>query len=155
MKPWLRLTLGAPLLAAVIAGTWAVWRQIEAPASPADPNDRAMVALGKDVYGRHCLSCHGRNLEGERDWRTPKANGRLPAPPHDETGHTWHHSDRQLFVLTKVGPRAFAGPNYQTDMPGYADTLSDREIWAVIAYIKSTWPNRVLAYQQDVTGRDR
>ncbi|HJS36592.1 MAG TPA: c-type cytochrome [Burkholderiales bacterium] len=106
----------------------------------ADPGDAARVALGERVYAQHCAACHGPKLEGQPDWRKRLANGRLPAPPHDETGHTWHHADRVLFGITRNGlvpPNAPAG--YQSDMPAFAGKLSDDEIWAVLAYIKSRW----------------
>lgn len=106
----------------------------------ADPTNQAQVALGRGVYARHCASCHGANLEGQPNWRERRPDGRLPAPPHDVTGHTWEHSDESLFKVTKQGVQAFAGPDYQTDMAGFGKVLSDDEIWAAIAYIKSTWP---------------
>jgi mono/diheme cytochrome c family protein len=28
-------------------------------------------------------------------------------------------------------------------MPAFADSLSDEEIWDILAYIRSTWPKRV------------
>jgi len=36
-------------------------------------------------------------------------------------------------------------------MPGFAGVLSDAEIRAVLAYIKSTWPERERGYQQAAT----
>jgi hypothetical protein len=47
----------------------------------------------------------GANLEGQPNWKERQANGRLPAPPHDASGHTWHHPDAQLFGITKQGSR--------------------------------------------------
>ncbi len=109
--------------------------------------DAEAIALGEAVYADHCASCHGAGLEGEPDWRTVKENGLRPAPPHDETGHTWHHSDDQLFDLTKHGLTAVLarrGIEYESDMIGFGDVLSDEEILAALAYIKSTWPDRVI-----------
>jgi mono/diheme cytochrome c family protein len=109
----------------------------------ADPRDAAKVALGAKVYAQHCASCHGANLEGQHEWRRRLPNGRMPAPPHDESGHTWHHPDDVLFDITQRGmvpPYAPAG--YESDMPAFADRLSDDEIWAVLAYIKSHWHSR-------------
>ena len=108
--------------------------------SRADPGDAGRVALGERVYAQHCASCHGAKLEGQPNWRSRLPNGRLPAPPHDETGHTWHHADALLFAITKQGvvpPYAPAG--YESDMPAFGRTLSDDEIWAVLAFIKSRW----------------
>jgi mono/diheme cytochrome c family protein len=114
------------------------------------PDNPRVVALGERIYRQDCASCHGADLEGQPNWRTRLANGRLPAPPHDETGHTWHHSDAVLFHITKEGPAAFAGGNYESDMPGYGDVLSDAEIIAVLSYIKSTWPADIRAAQDAV-----
>ena len=111
----------------------------------ADWKDAGQVALGKRVYANHCAACHGANLEGQPNWRERTPDGKLPAPPHDASGHTWHHSDTQLFDITKRGTAALAGPTYQTDMREFGSLLSDAEIWAVLAYIKSTWPPEIRA----------
>jgi mono/diheme cytochrome c family protein len=102
----------------------------------ADATDPALVALGRSVYAEHCARCHGRNLEGEPDWATPKADGTLPAPPHAPSGHTWHHGDELLFRYTKEGGAALAPPGFKSAMPGFAATLSDEQIWAVLAFIQ-------------------
>lgn len=104
-------------------------------------------ALGRELYLAHCASCHGENLEGQPNWQTPKLDGRLPAPPHDASGHTWHHPDDVLFRITKHGMSAVVA-GHQSDMPGYAGVLSDTEIVAVLDYIKSTWPERERRYQE-------
>lgn len=111
------------------------------------------IAAGRAVYQQHCASCHGVNLEGQPDWKTPLPSGRLPASPHDESGHTWHHSDRVLFEITKYGTAAVVGGGYESDMRGFQDTLSDDEIRAVLSFIKSTWPQRERRYQEDATRR--
>lgn len=103
---------------------------------------------GESLYQKNCASCHGANLEGQPDWRTRLPNGRLPAPPHDASGHTWHHTDRNLFDVVKRGTAAIVGDGYESDMPGFADVLSDEEIMAIINYIKSTWPERLRASQE-------
>lgn len=107
------------------------------------PDDLNFTGIGKVIYQAECAACHGANLEGEPDWRQRKPNGKMPAPPHDETGHTWHHSERQLFDLTKFGLQKYAGEDYQTDMPAYGKKLTDAEIIAVLSYIKSTWPEEI------------
>ena len=107
------------------------------------PDDKAVVAKGKSVYKSQCAACHGFSLRGQRNWRVRKPDGKLPAPPHDKNGHTWHHSSKVLFDYTKLGPKALIGRDYQTDMPGYKDILLDAEIIAVLSYIKSTWPANI------------
>ena len=106
--------------------------------------DAAAVAQGQVIYRDHCAACHGDRLQGEPDWQIRDADGYLPAPPHDPSGHTWHHPDRQLFEITKYGIEAVVGGGYRSRMMGYAGILSDAEIAAVLAYIKSTWPPRVI-----------
>lgn len=112
----------------------------------ADPKNAEQVALGAKVYVQYCAACHGAKLEGQPDWRSRLANGRMPAPPHDESGHTWHHTDEVLFGITKEGlvPGKYAPPGYTSDMPGFSGVLSDAEIWAVLAYIKSHWKTPAL-----------
>lgn len=125
------------------------------PPHPAlTPGDAAVVAAGEAIYGQYCASCHGRNLEGQPDWRQRLASGRLPAPPHDETGHTWHHPDAVLFNLTKFGPAAVIGnPAYQSDMPAYEGMLTDQEILAVLSFIKSRWPKAVQRQHDQINQR--
>jgi mono/diheme cytochrome c family protein len=108
----------------------------------ADPRDAAKVARGEKVYAANCASCHGARLEGQPQWQRRLPNGRMPAPPHDESGHTWHHPDAVLFGITKNGVAAYAPPGYESDMPAFGGKLSDEEIWAVLAYIKSRWRSR-------------
>jgi mono/diheme cytochrome c family protein len=110
-------------------------------------------STGKALYAQNCASCHGVNLEGQPDWMRRKPDGRLPAPPHDRTGHTWHHSDRQLFIITKAGLQALA-PGYESDMPAFEHTLSDEQIIQILHYIVSTWPEREQAYQRARTEAD-
>lgn len=107
------------------------------------PDDAAFVAMGEDIYEQYCASCHGANLEGQFNWQRRNADGRLPAPPHNAFGHTWHHPDEALFQLTKYGPAALIGQGYESDMPGYEGTLTDEEILAVLSYIKSQWPVQI------------
>jgi mono/diheme cytochrome c family protein len=109
----------------------------------ADPRDAARVALGAKLYAQHCAACHGAKLEGQPEWRRRLPNGRLPAPPHDESGHTWHHPDKVLFAITKNGlVPPYAPQDYASDMLAFGGVLQEEEIWAVLAFIKSHWKSR-------------
>ncbi|MER1966087.1 cytochrome c [Castellaniella sp. GW247-6E4] len=125
------------------------------PSGPAfiDPADQSLVIQGKAIYANSCAACHGEALQGQPDWRDRMPNGKLPAPPHDKTGHTWHHPDTMLIDMVKHGlvPGKTAPPGYQSDMPAYGTVLTDEEIVAVLAYIKSSWPPKVLQAQKEVT----
>jgi mono/diheme cytochrome c family protein len=111
----------------------------------------AQVALGRRVCAEHCARCHGANLEGQPDWRERRPDGRLPAPPHDASGHTWHHPGAQLVELTRKGLTGLL-PGYESDMPAYAGVLTDAEITAVIAFIKSTWPPEIRRLREERLG---
>ena len=115
--------------------------------------ERPDLELGQKIYAQHCAACHGAKLEGQPNWRSRMPNDRMPAPPHDESGHTWHHPDGVLFGITKNGlVPPYAPPGYQSDMPPFAGKLSDDEIWAVLAYIKSHWTSAdVLAARAEMT----
>lgn len=119
-----------------------------------EPVTVADIAAGETLYAENCASCHGAELEGQPDWRRRLDTGRMPAPPHDETGHTWHHSDRNLFVVTKGGVGAVV-PGYESDMPAFEGVLTDDEIVDVLAYIKSTWPDRQREFQAEVSANDK
>ncbi|MHC8509195.1 MAG: c-type cytochrome [Rhodospirillales bacterium] len=141
----------AAALVAAAAVAAAVWFMTQD--EPPPPLNAETVPQGRALYGEHCASCHGADLEGEPNWRTRGPDGLLPAPPHDETGHTWHHPDEQLFLMTKEGVEALAPPGYKSNMPGFGDVLTDDEIWAVLEYIKSAWPENERAHQARVSSR--
>ena len=143
------------LALATTGGTLVWWQhagttQATISLTPSDPD---VVALGGSIYAEHCASCHGTNLEGQPDWQIRLENGRLPAPPHDETGHTWHHSDQVLFELTKYGPAALVGADYESDMPGFEGMLNDQEIIAALSYIKSQWPKKLRQRHDQLNAR--
>ena len=117
--------------------------------------DSAIVDLGKVIYAEHCASCHGVVLEGQANWRQRDAEGYLPAPPHDETGHTWHHPDSYLFLMTKYGIEKMIGRLYPNNMPAYKDKLTDDEIIAALSYIKSTWSGRIQRHHDQINAREK
>nr|WP_108389376.1 cytochrome c [Yoonia sediminilitoris] len=116
--------------------------------------DLDVVSRGTTVYQENCASCHGINLEGQPNWRSRDEDGLLPAPPHDASGHTWHHDGETLFQLTKYGVGALINdPDYASNMPIYDGVLSDDEIIAVLSYIKSTWPDEIRARHDEMENR--
>ena len=104
MRWKLALAAGCALIA--VSGVALLWYAHTKQPSGADATDQALVTLGQAVYAARCAACHGVNLEGQPDWRN-----RLPAPPHNAEGYTWHHADRQLFDITKNGASGL--------LPGY------------------------------------
>jgi mono/diheme cytochrome c family protein len=113
----------------------------------ADADNPALVAKGRDIYMAACASCHGRRLQGQALWQVMDTFAGRRAPPHDATGHSWQHSDEDLFCKTRTGrfpAQASAGKSY---MPAFAGNLSDQDILAVLAFIKSSWPVGMRASQ--------
>jgi len=104
-------------------------------------NDPDLLNSGKKIYRTHCAVCHGINLEGQKGWNINDGQNNILAPPHDETGHTWHHSDEDLFYITKYGGAGKVGVS--SAMPGYEQILSDKKIISVLSFIKSTWPVQI------------
>lgn len=157
MKPVAVMIVGAAVAGSVVIAALAQQHVSQAPQEGltflGEPVTAEEIAVGRQLYAENCSSCHGANLEGQPDWRRRLEDGRMPAPPHDETGHTWHHSDQDLFTITKSGVEAVV-PGYESDMPAFEGVLSDAEIRAVLAYIKSTWPERQREFQAQVTAND-
>lgn len=145
MNRRLSIALSAAALLATAAMGWA-WHA----GAAIDPDNPKQVARGAELYAGHCAECHGDNLQGEPNWQIRKPSGELPAPPHDVSGHTWHHSDEQLFAMTKYGMTRFAPPDYKSAMPAFIGKLADGDIRAVIAYIKASWPEDIRRRQERV-----
>ncbi|WP_422377026.1 c-type cytochrome [Roseibium sp.] len=138
----------AALITAVAAAvgyvTWPQGSSNSASAGLLRPDDPALVRQGAGIYEQACAACHGNQLQGEPDWQTANADGTLPAPPHDQTGHTWHHSDDLLFRITKFGTRKALGlETVASNMPAFEETLTDEDIVAVLSFIKASWPEDI------------
>ena len=120
------------------------------------PDDAAVLAQGQRVYVAHCAACHGARLEGQPNWRERGPDGRLPAPPHDASGHTWHHPDELLIRITKEGvAKAAQLKDYASAMPVYEGVLTDDEIVAVLSWIKSQWPADIRAKHDQINQQAR
>ncbi len=133
----------ALILSVAVAWFWAGEGGIRF-ATEADHTDQRQVMRGKQIYEQHCARCHGVQLEGEPNWKTAKADGTLPAPPHDASGHTWHHTDKQNFAYTKYGAAGIGAPaSFKSGMPAFEGVLSDAQIWDALAFIESTWPDDI------------
>lgn len=141
---------------AIGLGAAAIFLTREENADPQDSLQMAEIDIvqGAALYASSCAACHGVNLEGQPDWRSKGPDGRLPAPPHNEDGHTWHHGDGLLFQYTKLGGQATlaqSGVDYDSGMPSFGGTLTDAEILNIIGYIKSTWSDRMRETQAQRT----
>ncbi len=153
MKKTIVISLAAA--AVLTAAVWIAPAWTEDEARPLLPyTDAARVAEGKALYGDYCASCHGVDLEGQQpNWQDRDADGYLPAPPHDENGHTWHHDNNLLMQIVREGTEAIVGGTYKSHMIGFGDVLSENEIASVLGYIKSTWPTEIQEIHNEINAR--
>ncbi len=114
---------------------------IEAP--PLPTLDPARVAQGATFYAQQCASCHGVDLKGAPNWKDSLADGSLPPPPHDSSGHTWHHKDDLLVSITLNG----GNPQFKSKMPAFKDKLSEADVTAILNFIKSKWGQKEREFQ--------
>ena len=137
-----RYLLQAPIAVALV---------VPFPSMAGHELDNRDTKNGRVLYAEHCAACHGANLEGQPNWQAADENGVLPAPPHDETGHTWHHDNQLLHDYTKFGGQAAMNERgisgFSSGMPAFAEVMSDEEIWDILAFIQSRWPRRVQEIQ--------
>jgi mono/diheme cytochrome c family protein len=83
------------------------------------------VASGFCLYDRHCVACHGAPAVGRQPW----ANGLLPGPPYlIDAPRQW--SPAELFWITRHGIK-------MTGMPAWGETLSDPQVWNVVAFVEA------------------
>lgn len=117
--------------------------------SPADPENDFQVREGAILYAENCAACHGGALEGAENWQDHNEDGTYKPPPHDDSGHTWHHSDKVIFEYTKLGGEELFKdfPDIISAMPAFGEDLSNAEIWSIIAFIKASWSEEMRASQ--------
>lgn len=108
------------------SGQWVVPTRAAARKNPVAANETS-VGLGKSIYERHCLSCHG-----------PKGKGNGPAAVHLERPPSnladpklWQQSDGALlWKITEGHP----------PMPTFKLITSDEERWPLVNYVRTFAP---------------
>lgn len=109
---------------------------------PVDVPQGADFEQAQSLYNQHCAACHGRQGQGQMP--DPFAPGM--APPHDDTGHTWHHPDQANFATTWNGTLHLGG-----GMPAFHNRMTPDEILLVLGYIKQWWGEDYRAAQRERT----
>jgi mono/diheme cytochrome c family protein len=96
-------------------------RSIAAPAG----FGAAEVRRGFCQYETHCVACHGASAVARQQW----VSGMEPAPPYllDETRR---FRPRELFWIAKNGIK-------MTGMPAWRNSMSDGELWDVVAFLEA------------------
>ncbi|MDD2547529.1 MAG: cytochrome c [Burkholderiaceae bacterium] len=160
------LTLACLLLAALLLGLSAFWRRARKPLwgialallllapwpdagllwAPAVPTSLHAsptgftaqgIARGAGVYRQHCVRCHGEDGRGEG----PDAASLPMWPPTLNGALLWKRLDGELFWRVRHGLQARDG---QRTMPGFADRLSDTQVWEVLDYLQAHAAGRML-----------
>lgn len=156
-----RWQLAVLAIAAIVVVTWVGFgsgsKTNPSPSATAPDSlpalDQGQVTRGRQVFLANCAACHGANAQGAPNWRQPDAQGNLPPPPHDDSGHTWRHGDADLTEIILNGLRDPFNKSQDLTMPPFKGRLSDEEIADVIAYFKSLWSPEHRRYQEEQTQR--
>ena len=114
------------------------------------PSSSNPIRRGEELYNANCLVCHGGATGGFM----------MDYPPrHNANGHTWHHPDCQLtdVVLNGGGEmgemmRSMMNiPDSVPRMPAWKDKLSQEDIAAILAFIKTFWTEDQRLFQASIT----
>ena len=107
------------------------------------------VVQGEILYAQYCAVCHGANLAGASNWKQLLPDGSLPPPPHDSTGHTWHHSDELLISIILNGGDTTQG----SKMPAFKNKLTEEDAISILEFIKTSWGREEREFQWWITAR--
>jgi mono/diheme cytochrome c family protein len=149
--------VGLGVIAICVAVVGYIASQRPAEISLADAQNRKQVDLGQLTYQQNCMACHGVKLKGKPSWDV--ASAKQAGIPLSADGTTWHISDRHLFDAIATGQRVKAGETKKIHDTAFAKSqggrLTDNEIWAMIAYFKTTWTARQIESQKETGLRER
>jgi len=102
-------------------------------------DDQTVIEQGQVLFAENCAVCHGDKAQGTvKEWQKPDANGKYPPPPLNGTAHTWHHPIGALGQTIRNGTLSIGG-----SMPAWKNKLSDDEIFSIIMYVSSLWPDEI------------
>lgn len=139
-------TLGADNQTSTTA-VFSLANELDAPPPP--ELDKGAVARGSILYQQTCAVCHRADRSGNAQWRTPKDDGSYPPPPHDNSGHTWHHPDDVFVSIVLDGV-----PDVPWAMPTFRGKLTEQDVLSVLEYLKSEWGVDERYFQWQVTWQD-
>lgn len=149
LSPWLSGAIALAFGTLIVVGLTRGWFF-----GRVDPVEARRIDVGRAVYRANCAQCHGIQAEGQANWQSPNPDWTVPAPPHNPSGHTWHHADGLLFRIVLEGGTIYEGPGFKSAMPGFGDQLSEEQIRSVIAYLKTFWDPSQRDFQAAVSQSD-
>jgi len=92
---------------------------------------------GADLFAQKCVGCHGHPSEG----RNPRADFFSPPAP-DFTAREYQQKDpAYLFWRISKGKTVEPFLSRGSVMPAWGRYFSDREIWQLVAYLRSRPPS--------------
>jgi len=95
-------------------------------------SDAATIDAGRELYLTHCASCHGKKGKGDGG---QALGGGMPS---DLTDASWDHgsTDGEIYWVIREGIDSNA------DMLAYKKTLSEKETWQIVVFIRSIGPKK-------------
>jgi len=97
------------------------------------PDTGAKLRRGRVVFEQHCAACHGWAGQGTG----PEAFALIPAPADLEWLARTPKNRSQPYMYWTI---AEGGQSFESDMPAFKGTLSSRDTWSVIAYVRAGLP---------------
>lgn len=102
---------------------WIVPAKYQKMTNP-EANDSENLAIGKNLYAKHCKSCHGKEGYGDG----PKAD-EVDGDLGDFSSEDFQaQSDGALFYKSYFGRK---------DMPNYEKKMSEEDMWLVVHYMRT------------------
>ena len=102
---------------------WKVPAKYEKMTNPEEASDEN-ISLGKNLYSKHCKSCHGKDGLGDG----PKADEVDGALGDFSSEEFQAQSDGALFYKSYIG---------RLDMPNYEKKMSEEDMWLVVHYMRT------------------
>jgi mono/diheme cytochrome c family protein len=101
-------------------------RRHAARIAPPARTSAAQLVAGYCAYETHCVACHGAGAVARQQW----VSGMEPQPPY-LLDTTEKFTPGELFWIAKNGIK-------MTGMPAWGESMSDREIWNVVAWLEAS-----------------
>ena len=116
---------GNTVLAQAAAKPWPVPAKDKAMKATVKLTDAKVIATGKELYAKHCKSCHGTVGEGDG----PKASSMKTKIESFKDSKFQAQSDNDIYYQIVVG---------RDEMPAFDKKLLDEEDrWALVNYVRT------------------
>lgn len=104
---------------------WVIPDKYKAMKTTVKAGDNSALAIGKELWAKHCKSCHGSKGLGDG----PKAAMLKTFPGDFSTAAFQKNSDGALYYMSFVG---------RDEMPNYEKKIiSETDRWSLVAYMRT------------------